>query len=142
MLDSLAPTDPILLFGVVNGSLDEVPRDIRDWFGYSRETRVFLCPSTPAERSAFFHDVLAEVSRPPNEFPDAIKRRKRVLEKLPIAPPLPPRQPTAVEIASQLEKDRQTIVTLTVRLGPILSDLKKRYRRVTRSIEARVSSHR
>ncbi|KAF8328535.1 uncharacterized protein EI90DRAFT_3064502 [Cantharellus anzutake] len=135
MLDSLSPTDPILLFGVMNGDFHHLPRDIREWFGYSLDGRIALTKPTESQRSEFFSDVLSEVSRPPNEFPDAVKRRRRILEHLPPAPPLPPRQPSAAEVAAQAEKDRQTLVTLTVRLGPILSDLKKRYRRFVRTVE-------
>lgn len=135
MLDTLSPADPILLLGVMNGDLRQLSRDIREWFGYSLDARIALTQPTESQRSNFFADVFTEVSRPPNEFPDAVKRKKRILEKLPLAPPLPPRQPSAIEVAAQAEKDRQTIVNLTVRLGPILSDLKKRYRRFVRTVE-------
>jgi hypothetical protein len=58
---------------------------------------------------------------------------------LPIAPPLPPRKPTAAEVTVQVEKDRHTLVVLTARLGEALSELKKKYRRVTRSAEVRLA---
>jgi len=31
-----------------------------------------------------------DVQRPPNEFADSVKRKRRLLEELPIAPPLEP----------------------------------------------------
>lgn len=135
LLESVASTDAILLLGVFQGDLDDLPSDIRDWFGWSPENSIALEPPTSQQRLLFFSELLDNVRRPPNQFPDAFPRRRRVLPELPVAPPPPPREPTAAEIAAQLEKDRQIHVTLTARLGPVLSEMKKRYRRSTRSIE-------
>lgn len=74
------------------------------------------------------------VQRPPNEFPDAMPRRKRVLEELEIAPPPPPRAPTAAEIKAQEEGDQRLLEYLKWKIGPILNELKKRYKRFTRSL--------
>lgn len=135
LLDSIPSTDPILLLGLVHGALDDLPPDVRDWFGYAPESFIQLESPTTQHRSEFFSHILDDVRRPPNQFPDAFPRRRRILPELPIAPPPPPRQPTAAEIAAQTEKDRQLHVALISRLGPVLSELKKRYRRVTRSIQ-------
>ena len=86
------------------------------------------------DRRAFFEDVFAGISRPPNEYPDGMPRRKRRLEKLPIAPPPPPRAPTAAEIQAQQQHDLRLLEYLKWRLGPVLSELKKRYKRFQRSL--------
>jgi hypothetical protein len=86
------------------------------------------------DRRAFFDDVFAGISRPPNEYPDGMPRRKRRLEKLPIAPPPPPRAPTAAEIQAQQQHDLRLLEYLKWRLGPVLSELKKRYKRFQRSL--------
>lgn len=80
----------------------------------------------------FFQSLLKDVSRPPNQFPDGIPRKKRVLEELPIAPPLEPRAPTAVELAIQQESDQRTLTLLKFRLGPILTELKRKFKRFTK----------
>ena len=138
MLDSLAPTDPVLLLAVVDGPFSSLPRDIKAWFGSIRENRIQLPRPSTEQREKFFEQLLHDVARPPNHFPDGIKRRKRVLEELPIAPPIEPRPPTAEELAAQEVSDVRTITMLKYRLGPILTELKRKFKRFTK--RAMVSS--
>ncbi|KAI8984851.1 AAA-domain-containing protein [Trametes punicea] len=132
MLDSLSPTDPVLLLAVVDGPFTRLPRDVRQWFGPTRENRIALISPTASQREAFFEGLYKDICRPPNQFPDGVKRKKRVLEELPIAPPLEPRQPTAAELAAQEESDQRVITLLKYRLGPILSELKRKFKRFTK----------
>lgn len=132
MLDSLAPTDPVLVLAIVDGPFSSLPRDVRSWFGMIRENRLTLPSPTEAQRDAFFSSIIADIRRPPNQFADGIKRRKRILEELPIAPPLEPRQPTAAELAVQEENDQRVITLLKYRLGPILTELKRKFKRFTK----------
>ncbi|KAM0793371.1 hypothetical protein ACM66B_000826 [Microbotryomycetes sp. NB124-2] len=133
LLDGLDPSDPILLLAVVDGPLSEVPGDVRSWFGFVKGNRVAIGQSTATQRGKFFDEVIKSLQRPPNEFPDAMPRRKRVLEKLPIAPPPPPKVPTEAEIKAQEEADLRLSEFLKFKLGPILNELKKRFKRFTRS---------
>ncbi|KAI0915549.1 hypothetical protein AcV5_003736 [Taiwanofungus camphoratus] len=132
MLDTLASTDPVLLLAVVDGELASVPRDVRAWFGSTRENKIELNGPSTSKREVFFEGLLKDIRRPPNHFPDGIKRKKRVLEDLPIAPPLEPRQPTAAELAVQEENDQRVITLLKYRLGPILTELKRKFKRFTK----------
>ncbi|KIJ58849.1 hypothetical protein HYDPIDRAFT_33761 [Hydnomerulius pinastri MD-312] len=132
MLDSLAPTDPILLLAIVDGSFSSLPPDVRAWFGLTRENRLALRSPSDHQREDFFGSIIADVRRPPNQFADGIKRRKRVLEELPIAPPIEPRQPTAAELALQEENDQRVVTLLKYRLGPILTELKRKFKRFTK----------
>lgn len=134
LLDGLDPSDPILLLAVVDGHFSDVPADVRSWFGFVKGNRVIIGKPTSDDRRAFFDDVIAGISRPPNEYPDGMPRRKRRLEKLPIAPPPPPRAPTAAEIQAQQQHDLRLLEYLKWRLGPVLSELKKRYKRFQRSL--------
>ncbi|KAJ1308298.1 hypothetical protein OPQ81_004012 [Rhizoctonia solani] len=134
MLDSIASTDPILLLAICDGDLASLPADVRDWFGFSRENYVQLLSPTENQRAAFFAELLDTARKPPNMFPDAIKRKKRVLEALPVAPPLPPREPSKAEIAAQAEADMRTLEQVTYRLGPILGELKKKFKRFTKDV--------
>jgi hypothetical protein len=132
MLDTLAPTDPILLLAVVDGLFSDLPRDVKAWFGPTKDNRIELpTPSLP-QREAFFEGLMNDVQRPPNKFSDGMERRKRVLEELPIAPPLEPRKPTAAELALQEERDTRTLTLLKHRLGPILTELKRKFKRFTK----------
>lgn len=132
MLDSLSPSDPILLLAVVDGTFSELPRDVRAWFGVTRDNRVQLSRPSEDKREAFFKALLDDIRRPPNQFPDGVKRKKRVLEELPVAPPLQPRQPSAAELALQEENDQKIITLLKYRLGPILTELKRKFKRFTK----------
>ncbi|EIN04309.1 AAA-domain-containing protein [Punctularia strigosozonata HHB-11173 SS5] len=132
MLDTLAPTDPILLLAVVDGSFASLPRDVRAWFGPTKENRVLLQAPSASQRERFFEGLIKDIYRPPNQFPDGIKRKKRVLEELPVAPPPEPRQPSAAELAVQEEHDQRTITLLKFRLGPILTELKRKFKRFTK----------
>lgn len=139
MLDTLAPTDPVLLLAIVDGSFSSLPQDVRAWFGPSRDNRVAFHSPTSCQRERFFEGLLQDIRRPPHAFADGIKRKKRVLEVLPIAPPLEPRQPTAAELALQEENDQRVITLLKYRLGPILTELKRKFKRFTKRAMVSVS---
>ncbi|KAH8105428.1 AAA-domain-containing protein [Cristinia sonorae] len=132
MLDSLVPTDPVLLLAVVDGSFDSLPHDVRAWFGPVRDNRVELTSPSVQQREDFFKGLIADIGRKPTQFPDGVKRKKRVLEDLPIAPPLAPREPTAAELALQEENDVRIILNLQYRLGLILTELKRKFKRFTK----------
>ncbi|THH29570.1 hypothetical protein EUX98_g4627 [Antrodiella citrinella] len=132
MLDSLVPTDPILLLAVVDGSFDLLPQDVRAWFGPARDNRVELLSPSPSQREEFFSGLISDIRRRPTQFPDGVKRKKRVLEDLPVAPPLAPREPTAAELAVQEENDSRIILNLQYRLGLILTEIKRKFKRFTK----------
>lgn len=134
MLDTLAPTEPILLLAIVDGPFSSLPRDVRTWFGPTSHNRLELSRPDSQRREIFFDGLLSDVQRPPNKFADGIERKKRVLEVLPVAPPLKPRELTAAELAVQEESDQKIIVLLQYRLGPILSELKRKFKRFTKKI--------
>lgn len=66
---------------------------------------------------------------PPDQFPDAMPKRRRILEELPKAPPLPPPAPTAAALAEQAARDQTLKEILAFRLNPVLAELKKRHNR-------------
>lgn len=141
MLDTLAPTDPILLLAIVDGKFTDLPRDVRAWFGHSMENRIALTSPTDKQREEFFEGLIKDIRRPPNQFADGMKRKKRVLEELPIAPPLAPRQPTEAELQAQAVNDQRVIALLKYRLGPILTELKRKFKRFTkRATVCRITS--
>ncbi|KAJ3780934.1 hypothetical protein GGU10DRAFT_368269 [Lentinula aff. detonsa] len=136
MLDTLAPTDSILLLAIIDGKFSSLPRDVRAWFGPTaiKDNSVELLAPSADQRLAFFEPLFEDIKRPPNKFADGMgtKRKKRVLEVLPIAPPLEPRKPTERELAVQEENDQRTITILKYRLGPIVGELKRKFKRFTK----------
>ncbi|QRW01325.1 AAA family ATPase [Ceratobasidium sp. AG-Ba] len=135
MLDSIPSTDPILLLAIVEGDVTSLPQDVRGWFGFARDNYIQLTSPSLEQRQGFFAELISTIRKPPNMFPDAVRRKRRVLEDLPIAPPLPPRQPSKAEIAAQLEADMRTMEQVTFRLSPVLSELKKKFKRFSKSVE-------
>ena len=134
LLDGLDPSDPILLLAIVDGPLSELPADVRSWFGFVKGNRVTMKKSTADQRDLFFSDVMAGIARPPNEFPDALPRRKRVLEELPIAPPPPPREPTEGEVQRQALADGTSLDLLKYHLNHLVGELKRKFRRFCRAL--------
>ncbi|EJU05964.1 AAA-domain-containing protein [Dacryopinax primogenitus] len=133
-LDGLSPSDPVLLLAIVEGPLRDIPPDVRSWFGVAIDNRIRLDKPTEQQRAAFFADLVKTIMTPPDKFGDAVPKKKRVLEELPIAPPLPPRQPTAAELAAQRANDQRTRDLLRWKLSTVLNDLKRKYRRFWKSV--------
>jgi len=132
-LESLDPTEPILLLAVHSGTFKGLPRDVRKWFGKLDINRVAISAPDEAKRAAFFQSIIAYVQKPPNHFPDAVKRRRRILEVLPIAPPLPPRELTAAEKAEQQRQDNLLLNRLKNHLNNIYQVLVRKEKSFTKA---------
>ncbi|KAK8844545.1 hypothetical protein IAR55_006392 [Kwoniella newhampshirensis] len=135
LLDGIPPSDPILLLGMADGPLEELPLDVRKWFGFAPENKIGLTLPTFSERTTYFADLIEAISRPPTEFPDGVPRRKRVLEILPLAAPLPPRQPTEAELAREEEKDQAARNMMVVSFTNLVQEFMKRYRKVVLGVK-------
>jgi hypothetical protein len=121
----LEPHEPILLLAIMTGPIKSLPRDVRGWFGKTGDSRVaFNSPDEPKRRK-FFQGLLDYVKKPPTQFPDAVKRRRRILEVLPVAPPLPPRELSAAEIAAQEKHDTLLFYKLKSHLSSIFAQCRK-----------------
>ncbi|WWC85468.1 uncharacterized protein L201_000332 [Kwoniella dendrophila CBS 6074] len=135
LLDGIAPSDPILVLGVSDAPIDELPGDVRGLFGFGPENRIALETPTRSERTAYFADLFAALHRPPTEFPDGMPRKKRVFEVLPLAAPLPPRQPTAAELLREEEKDQAARDMIFQSFVHLVRDFLKRHRKVIASVK-------
>jgi ATPase family AAA domain-containing protein 2 len=139
LLNSLEPSDPILVLGILEGKFEELPTSIKSWFGFVKSNRFVLEKPGPSQREEFFEELIEHVRKKPNEFPDGVERRKRVLEVLEKAPPPPPRVPTAAELEQQKVNDHRLREYLKFRLGPVLNELKKRYKKFMKPVAVRLS---
>jgi len=74
------------------------------------------------------------LDKAPSEFPDAVQKRRRVLEVLEKAPPPPPKVWTKAELQEQAAKDKQTLNAVKVKLSGLMDLLKKRYQRFRKPI--------
>lgn len=134
LLDTLAPNDPVLLVGVSSLPFIELAPEVRSWFGIVPATRVAVSAPAADAREAFVADIVRQAARPPSEFADAVPKRRRMLPELPKAPPKPPRQPTQAELSQQLENDARVLEHLKFRLGPVLAELRKKFKKFTRDV--------
>lgn len=129
LLDGISPSDPVLLLAIVDGPLDTLPGDVRAWFGFSDENRIQLGTPSLEQRGEFFEELIGSVQRPPTAFPDGVTRKKRVLEELPLAAPLPPRKPTEAEIQRELEREGNARNMLYISFSTLISEFCRKYRR-------------
>ena len=134
LIRGISPTDPILLLGLVESPISHLDPDLRAMFGYSLQNRVQVACPLEGSRYEFFKNAFKHLDKAPTDFPDAIKKRKRVLEVLEKAPPPPPKVWSKAELDEQAAKDKQTINTVKIKLSGLMDLLKKRYQKFRKSI--------
>lgn len=133
LLDSFSGDDAVMLIGSCETPLSELPDDMRQWFGWLPVHVELDYPATEA-RATFFADIAHLAARPPTGFADALPKRRRVLEELPVAPPRPPRQLTDHELRMQEANDARLLEHLKFRIGPVLGELRKKFKKFTRDV--------
>ena len=154
LLDSLTPSEPVIIIAFMDEPVTELDPEILAWFGRMGDNLVELhspddvctcrffrifeshadveplpCRILQRQKQAYFEDIFHKIELPPDQFPDALPKRRRVLEELPKAKPLPPPAPTAAALAEQATKDQTLKEIVAFRLNPILTELKKRHNR-------------
>lgn len=134
LLHGLHAQDRIMLLATSDTPARLLPASIRVWFGNWPWHLFALQPPSEAQRRDFWRDVAAQAARPPTQFADAVPRRLRVLEDLPKAPPRPPRMPTQVELHQQVEHDARLLEHLKFRLGSVLAELRKKFKKFMRDV--------
>ncbi|PWY98015.1 AAA-domain-containing protein [Testicularia cyperi] len=134
LLDGLTDADPVMLLGLAEAPLDELDDEVRSWFDFLDDDVVEVARPDESQRRAFFQEIFDHVVRPPTEFPDALPRRRRVLEDLPKAPPRAPRKLTQAELQQQADNDARLLEHLKYRLSPVLAELRKKFKKFTRDV--------
>ncbi|ESZ97668.1 hypothetical protein SBOR_1950 [Sclerotinia borealis F-4128] len=130
LLKAIPPTDPVLVLGITDVNPDKVnPQMLRDIFGFSRHNRFTIKRPTRELREEFFQTIISYVKKAPNEFPDPVNRKRRKLETLELAPPLPERLPTKEQIKAQKKQDRLLLNQLKMSIQPIMDQIHKTYKK-------------
>lgn len=129
MLSTLAASDQLVLLGIANSERSELSCEISDLFGNSDVTNLAVGQPTAEERFGFFSFLTSLIAKSPAELPDSQKQRRRKLEKLAIAPPAPPRDPSKAERKAVETKDRKIKLILKAKLGPLMELIRSRYKR-------------
>lgn len=150
LLRTLAPTDPVLLLGVVECEDQDLdPQMIKDLFLLSKKNQ-YVIPRPPVasfqyqnimslqliqfqvSRHEYFHGVMQYLNASPTDFPEPVNRKKRKFEVLMPVPPEPPKEPPALtraEQKAQKKKDRMHLNLLKLRIQPIMDQIKLRYKK-------------
>lgn len=133
LLQSLPPSDPVLLLGVLESDERDVdPHMIRDFFAISKRNQFFLRKPSHDARRAFFSSLVEYLDTSPEEFPDPVNRKRRALERLDPAPVPLAKQTEAFtkdQLKAQKKKDRHTLNVLKVRVQPIMEQIKFKYKK-------------
>lgn len=129
LLRSIPPTEPVLLFGVLELIGEEVDAALlRNMFGFSKKNLYDLNSPDRNARYEFFSKLIDYIRTAPSEFPDPENRKRRQLEPLEVAPPAPDKSdspPTKEQLKAQKKKDHQTLNLLKIRIQPIMDQIKK-----------------
>jgi hypothetical protein len=152
LLRTLAPTDPVLVLGVMElRSSESSPNQemMRELFSRSRKNYFVL--DRPGEvspvlgsafmqitdihvqmaRREFFNKAMNYLRQSPAEFPQPETRKKRILPVLPEAP-IPEEQthaPSKAELKAQKKKDRFTLNNLKLLIQPVMDQIKLKYKK-------------
>lgn len=133
LLRTLAPTDPILLLGIVESDERDIdPEMIKDLFYFSRRNQYDIPRPLMPSRHEYFNAVIDQLNASPADFPEPANRKKRRFEVLKPVPPEPPKEPpapTKAEQKAQKKKDRVNLNQLKIRIQPIMDQIKLRYKK-------------
>ena len=77
----------------------------------------------------YFSTTLQYAKKKPREFPDPENRKKRVLEELPVAPPIEPPPPTKADMKAAQKRDHQLLNALKIQLQPIMDQINRKYKK-------------
>lgn len=80
-------------------------------------------------RRKYFSTTLDYIKKKPAEFPDPEKRKKRVLEELPVAPRPVEKPPTKAEMKAVQKRDHQLLNGLKIQLQPIMDQINRKYKK-------------
>ncbi|KAK3695901.1 TAT-binding protein-like protein 7, AAA ATPase, partial [Vermiconidia calcicola] len=141
LLRSLAPTEPVLLLGVMEKAQedrDKEARDLnasiqakmlRDLFGYSMKNQYDLQRPDEPSRLKYFEAMIEYIRKAPSEFPEVGNRKRRKLVELPIAPEIhAPKETNKADLKAQKKKDRQTLNMLKLHIQSVMDQIKLKYR--------------
>lgn len=128
LLRTLAPTDPILVLGILEGEDLEIdPTMIKKLFGYSHKNLYTVQRPQRASRYDYFSPVAGYLNTSPADFPEPSNRKKRRIEELMPAPPASPKhvELSKTELKAQKKRDRHLLNVLKLRIQPIMDQIKK-----------------
>lgn len=132
LLRQLKASDQVLVLGISESDQDHIDESMRrELFPYTRKNLYRIPRPSKDERLEYFAPLTEYVRTAPSDFPNPENRKKRVIDKLPLAPvPVEKTasEPTKEEQKAQKRRDRQTLNMLKISLQPIMDQIKLRHR--------------
>ncbi|KAG5359879.1 putative AAA domain-containing protein [Yarrowia sp. C11] len=119
----------LLVLGISEMPYDELPGDLKSFFGVAASRLYPIQKPSLAERRKYFEGVEQYIVAKPTDYPDPATRKKRKLPILPVAPPPPPKELTASDVKTQQKKDMQLKNVIKVKLSGLMELFKNRYKR-------------
>lgn len=133
LLRALAPTEPILLLGVLECEPQYIdPQMLRDLFGFSRKNLFDIRRPDRQMRHEFFSAVIEYLNISPADFPDPLNRKKRKIEELMPVPPDPPKELAVMskaDLKALKKRDRHLLNVLKLRIQPIMDQIKMKFKK-------------
>ena len=143
LLRSLAPTEPVLLLGILEKTSEEdkeirqlnenyEARMLRDLFGYSRQNQVEIERPDDPSRTEYFDALIDYIRQAPSEFPEPENRKRRKLAELPVAPADDEsslKAPSKEDLKASKKKDRQTLNMLKLHIQSVMDQIKLKYKK-------------
>ncbi|KAL8659292.1 MAG: hypothetical protein Q9226_000507 [Calogaya cf. arnoldii] len=132
LLGTLAPTDPVMLLGIMECSTNQVDsRMTQTLFGFSRRNQFEVQQPPNASRRRYFQKVAEYLGTSPSDFPEPMNRKKRRLELLPPVPPEPETMTvlSREELKEQKKHDRYLLNVLKLRIHPIMEQIRVKHKK-------------
>ena len=143
LLRSIAPTEPVLLLGILERGLDDEDKDVsqhnhtfetrmlRDLFGYSKQNQFELVRPDNHARLEYFSALIDYIRKSPKEFPEPANRKRRKLAELPVAPAeeSPVKGPTKDDLKAQKKKDRHMLNMLKLNIQFVMDQIRLKYKK-------------
>ena len=132
LLNALAPTDPVLVLGVLENDEEGTdPLIIKKLFGYSPKNQYPVERPREVDRYEYFKPIAEYLNTSPADFPEPSNRKKRRIETLMPVPPEPSKaiEQSKMELKAQKKRDRQLLNVLKLRIQPIMNEIKRAHKR-------------
>ena len=132
LLRTLAPTDPVLVLGVIENEDEFIDQTmIKKLFGYSLKNQYFVERPRELSRKVYFSPIAEYINTSPADFPEPAHRKRRRIERLEPVPIEPPKQIelSKAELKAQKKRDRHLLNVLKLRIQPIMDQIKQKYKK-------------
>lgn len=137
LLRTMPANEPVLVLGTMEQHDDNDkpnPAMLKDLFGFSLKNQYELKRPNEESRKEYFENVISYIRKPPKQFPDA-NRKKRKFDTLEEAPEviIPPKPPTKADLKAIKRSDRHTLNLLKSNINHIMSEIRRKYRNFFKS---------